>query len=118
MKKGIWLNLLLMSTATVVFVGTCCIAANRSDESAAGPLRVHPDNPRYFTDGAKKADGSLKAVYLTGSHTRSNLVNMDKADPPAPFDHEAYLDFLERYGHNPIFMDPYDGSVLYLRRQP
>ena len=36
---------------------------------AKGPLRVHPDNPRYFTDGTRAPDGSLKAVYLTGSHT-------------------------------------------------
>ena len=34
---------------------------------ATGPLRVHPTNPRYFTD-----DGN-KAIYLTGSHTWSNL---------------------------------------------
>ena len=40
---------------------------------AAGPLRVHPQNPRYFTDGTTNADGSLKAVFLTGSHTWSNL---------------------------------------------
>ena len=66
---------------------------------AAGPLRVHPQNPRYFTDGAKNADGSLKAVYLTGSHTWNNLVDMDKADPPAPFDFPAYLDFLQRDGN-------------------
>lgn len=30
-------------------------------ETAAGPLRMHPSNPRYFTDG------SGRAVYLTGS---------------------------------------------------
>ena len=34
---------------------------------ASGPLRVHPRNPRYFTD-----DGG-RAIYLTGSHTWSNL---------------------------------------------
>ena len=33
---------------------------------ATGPLRRHPSNPRYFTDG------SGKAIYLTGSHTWSN----------------------------------------------
>lgn len=30
---------------------------------AAGPLRVHPTSPRYFTDGTKNADGTLRAVY-------------------------------------------------------
>src|SRR3989337_391265 len=69
-------------------------------DPAKGPLRVHPENPRYFTDGTKSADGSLKAVYLTGSHTWNNLIDMDKADPPAPFDYGAYLGFLQRYGHN------------------
>jgi len=34
---------------------------------ASGPLRIHPDNPRYFTDG------SGKAIYLTGSHTWAAL---------------------------------------------
>jgi len=75
---------------------------------AAGPLRVHPTNPRYFTDGTKTADGSLKAVYLTGSHTWNNLIDMDKADPPAPFDFAVYLDFLQRYGHNFIRLWTWD----------
>jgi len=30
------------------------------------PLRVHPENPGYFTNG----DGDI--IYLTGSHTWSN----------------------------------------------
>jgi hypothetical protein len=75
---------------------------------ATGPLRVHPTNPRYFTDGTRNADGSLRAIYLTGSHTWNNLVDMDKADPPAPFDYGAYLDFLQRYGHNFIRLWTWD----------
>jgi hypothetical protein len=75
---------------------------------AAGPLRVHPANPRYFTDGTKNADGSWKPIYLTGSHTWNNLVDMDKADPPALFDFGAYLDFLQRYGHNFIRLWTWD----------
>ena len=74
-------------------------------------VRVHPTNPRYFTDGTKNADGSLKAVYLTGSHTWNNLVDMDQADPPAPFDFGAYLDFLERHGHNFIRLWTWDSVV-------
>lgn len=61
---------------------------------AGGPLRVHPDNRRYFTDG------SGKAVYLTGSHTWPNLVDIGPSDPPPPFDFDAYLAFLRRWGHN------------------
>ena len=60
----------------------------------AGPLAAHPDNRRYFTDG------SGRAVYLTGSHTWPNLVDMGTSDPPPPFDFTAYLDFLDRYDHN------------------
>jgi hypothetical protein len=75
---------------------------------AAGPLRVHPTNPRYFTDGTKNADGSLKAVYLTGAHTWNNLVDMGKSDPPEPFDFEAYLDFLDRHSHNFIRLWTWD----------
>ncbi|MBM4026179.1 MAG: hypothetical protein FJ280_12350 [Planctomycetes bacterium] len=72
---------------------------------APGPLRVHPTNPRYFTDGTKNPDGSLRAVYLTGSHTWNSLQDgafftTENADPPPRFDFEAYLDFLERHNHN------------------
>lgn len=62
--------------------------------SDAGPLRVHPQNPRYFTDKTGKA------ILLTGSHTWNNLVDMGTADPPQEFDYAGFLDFLRRYGHN------------------
>lgn len=65
-----------------------------------GPLRVHPDNPRYFTDGTERPDGSLNAVYLTGSHTWPNLIDRGPSDPPPAFDFDWYLDFLERHDHN------------------
>jgi hypothetical protein len=69
---------------------------------ARGPLRVHSTNPRYF------ADSTGKAVLLTGSHTWNNLVDMGPSDPPAPFDYAAYLDFLERHGHNFIRLWAWD----------
>jgi hypothetical protein len=60
-----------------------------------GPLRVSSINPRYFTNDCGKA------VYLTGTHTWNNFPDMDDDYPPenAPFDFNAYLDFLESYGH-------------------
>ena len=77
---------------------TCCVAVLvvlcPSWSSAAGPLRVHPDNPRYFSDG------SGRAIYLTGSHVWNNLVDMGPSDPPPIFDFDAYLEFLKKYGHN------------------
>ena len=45
---------------------------------STGPLRPHPQNPRYFTDG------SGRAIYLTGSHTWSNLQDQGPKDPPTP----------------------------------
>jgi len=62
--------------------------------SARGPLRVHPTNPRYFTDG------SGKAVYLTGSHTWNNLQDLGLIDPPPAFNFDAHLDFLDKRHHN------------------
>src|SRR5262249_43772366 len=70
-------------------------ASGRSIEPAAnGPLRVHPKNPRYF------ADGSGKAVYLTGAHTWANLQDIGFTDPPPVFDFDKHLDFLEKHHHN------------------
>lgn len=60
---------------------------------ASGPLRVHPQNPRYFTDG------SGKAVYLTGSHTWWNLQDRGEEIAP-PFDYNNFLDTLARHNHN------------------
>ena len=60
----------------------------------AGPLRVHPQNGRYFADAAGRA------VYLTGAHTWNNLSDIGVGDPPAAFDFSKYLDFLQRHHHN------------------
>ncbi len=56
-------------------------------------LRVHPENPRYFSD----AEG--RAVYLTGSHTWANLQDIGRRGGPA-FPYEEYLDFMVAYGSN------------------
>jgi hypothetical protein len=86
------------------------LAASQTS-AAKGPLRIHPDNPRYFTDGTKMPDGSLKAVYLTGAHTWNNLVDMGRSDPPEKFDFEAYLNFLTKYDHNFIRLWAWDSTV-------
>ena len=68
--------------------------------AAAGPLKVHPDNPRYFTDGGGRA------VYLTGSHTWLSLQDVVDVEGNAdysrlpPFNYDEFLSFLERYNHN------------------
>jgi hypothetical protein len=77
-----------------------------------GPLRVHPTNPRYF------ADGSGRAVYLTGSHTWNAL-----SDARVPLDYRAYLDFLQQHNHNFMKFRAWDSWLLgpplcYLRTGP
>jgi hypothetical protein len=67
---------------------------------AAGPLRVHPENPRYFTDGTRMPGGSLRAIYLTGSHTWANLIDRGPSDPPPVFDFDGYLNLLQKHHHN------------------
>ncbi len=66
---------------------------------AAGPLRPHPDNPRWFTDG------SGKAIYLAGSHIWHSFQDHGHRresgeDPPPVFDYDRFLSVLEANGHN------------------
>jgi hypothetical protein len=86
---------------------------------AEGPLRVNPDNPRYFTAGRKGTDGKFVAVYLTGAHTWNNLVDMLPDNPEAgpgeadgrPFNYQRYLDQLSADGHNFIRLWAWDSTV-------
>jgi hypothetical protein len=88
----------LTTFAAVVLLGGCLGWADPSSKvrsgAAMGPLRVHPTNGRYFVDGTGKA------VYLTGSHTWTALVDRGLTDPPPIFDFTAYLDFLQSHNHN------------------
>jgi hypothetical protein len=70
-------KLLLSCILFLCLLGNICSSARGNFQ---GPLRVHPDNPRYFTDG------SGQVIYLTGSHTWSNLVDIGPTDPPPKFD--------------------------------
>ena len=67
---------------------------NQNLPSFSGPLYVHPDNPRYFTDG------SGRAILLAGSHFWLNLQDGVRPDPPQAFDYLGWLDFLDSYNHN------------------
>jgi hypothetical protein len=59
-----------------------------------GPLKPHPLNPRYFSDG------SGRAVYLTGSHVHPNFQDRGVMDSRFAFDYARYLDFLQAHNHN------------------
>lgn len=65
-----------------------------SDAQLHGVLRVHPSNPRYFTDDTGEA------ILLTGSHTWSTLVDNGGSDPPQRFNYQEYLDTLTTLNHN------------------
>jgi hypothetical protein len=85
----------MVMTVGKSLVPVCCLLLLVSSAAiAAGPLRVHPKNPRYFTDE------SGQAILLVGSHTWNNLVDMGPSDPPEAFDYEAYLDWLVDHHHN------------------
>ncbi|MFC2076598.1 DUF6298 domain-containing protein [candidate division KSB1 bacterium] len=60
---------------------------------SGGPLKVHPTNPRYFSDVA----GEI--VYLTGSHNWYNFQDRGFG-VLEEVGFENYLDFLKKYGHN------------------
>jgi hypothetical protein len=88
----------LKTSAALAGAGLAAAALPTSARAApagtAGPLRVHPTNPRYF------ADASGRAVLLTGSHTWACIQDTGVARPPPAFDFDAFLDFLGKHGHN------------------
>lgn len=110
-QNRLWLRLsivlisfiVLLTTSSTVVASTLVNSLTKSNlrtneisalAPATGPLRVSTVNPRYF------ADGSGKVIYLTGSHTWSDLVDGGDIDPPPVFDYTAYLDFLQTNNHN------------------
>jgi hypothetical protein len=85
---------------------------NDPSTGAVGPLRVHPTNARFFTDGTRNPDGSRKAVYLTGSHTWYNLQYSGTiGEPLTCSDYDAYLDLLESSSRNFMRMWAWEGGV-------
>ncbi|MBW7995863.1 MAG: cellulase family glycosylhydrolase [Candidatus Glassbacteria bacterium] len=78
----------LITVLTLALLSACAGPAREPVNASPGPLRVHPDNPRYFTDN------SGKAIYLTGFHTWANLQEFSD-DSTRPFDYDGYLELLE-----------------------
>ena len=85
-----------------------------------GVLRVSPKNPRYFTDATGKA------IFLTGSHTWGNFVDVGSANnnfksgldnlstTTAMEGFTDYLDFLKHYNHN--FIRLWRWELTYWKR--
>ena len=74
------------SFLNTLFIAACLMSSAATGQQPArdqakGPLRAHPTNSRYFTDGARNPDGSLRAIYLTGTHTWANLQDNGEGDP-------------------------------------
>lgn len=85
------------------------VASAAAAQPAAGPLRVLPTNPRYFTDG------SGRAVLLAGAHTWYTLQDSGWTDPPSAFNYDAFLESLAARQHNFFRMFVWEqarGSVL------
>ena len=103
LNGAVYLTAALLAAATLLSascssppIGGVSVSQPRPAAQAApasGPLRVDPQNPRYFTDGSR-------ALYLTGSHTWGNLQDAGSPSPPPTFDYIAYLDFLQTHHHN------------------
>ena len=92
------------AVAYAAFVVLCLFSsfassASGEHERRMGPLAVHPANPRYFQNSAT---GEL--VYLTGSHTWANLVDIGPSDPPPAYGFDKCLDWMEGLTHNFIRM--------------
>lgn len=76
-----------MRIIQVCRIAALVIAWASSAVGAAGPLRVHAGNPRYFTDD------SGKAIYLAG-HQWFNDVQHNAWNFPVRVDWDRYLDFM------------------------
>jgi hypothetical protein len=82
-------------TGIPYIVFTFLIFCSQCDsDRSQGTLHVSKINPRYFTNN------SGKAIYLTGSHTWNNLIDMGPESPPAEFDFLTYIKWMKKYNHN------------------
>ena len=108
---GQW-DWVLVLTCGVPQAGSGVDEANQSKVSSklCGVLRVHPTNPRYFTDD------SGKAVYLTGWNVWGNLQDGHGwawwYGWGNPFDYQAYLDSISAHHLNYIRLWMYETAMM------
>ena len=107
----------LFQGATLIML----LAALGSCGSAgATPLKVHPGNPIWF------ADERGNALYLSGSHTWATRQERGIEGQTMDFDYPAYLDMMQRNGHNFLRMWAWEhaqwmqfcGSGVLIRYEP
>src|SRR5688500_3803420 len=102
---------------SVMLINACSASTPLPEQAyraAKGPLRVYPSYHPNFTDGTQAADGSLRTVYLSGSHTWTNLIDRGPANPPPKFDFDAYLDLLQK--HNPNFIRLWGRQISWYQK--
>ena len=89
----------MRTTAAVTAIATACAflavsaATGAEGAPAKGPLRVHPNNPRYFTDETGKA------IYLTGIQYEDAL-REDAAAVPTAVEYRTFLNTVAEYNLN------------------
>jgi len=92
-------------------------ASGAQPNAGQAPLNLHPENPRYFTDGSRGPDGSLKAIFLTGSHHWNNLQDSGRHGGPLTnrFDYDGYLKRLQGWNHNFIRLWAWEGPAWWFQ---
>lgn len=78
-----------MSATRLCSIAALSVACANPTAVAAGLLRVHPENPRYFTDDRGRA------IYLAG-HQWFNDLQYNAWNCPVKVDWDRYLDFLQQ----------------------
>lgn len=79
---------------TSFVAGFILVFSSIASYAAMGPLKSHPQNPRYF------ADSNGEIVYLTGSHTWAVFQERGIEGVTPDFDYLAFLNFLIENNHN------------------
>lgn len=91
--RGVELDHLRHELARQSVFALILICASAGQGFAGGLLRVHPDNPRYFTDD------SGRAIYLAG-HQWFNDLQYSAWDRAVDVRWDNYLDFMNERGMN------------------
>jgi hypothetical protein len=105
MKKTKLVLVATMLGLTTLAATSAVPAADRPSPPFAGPLRVHPVNPRYFTDDTGRA------IYLTGAHTWRTVQDAGTSFPPVAFDFSEFLDLVGKHEHNFIRLWIFESSA-------
>ncbi len=83
MERGIVFFVLLLALVSVFSIA----------EPTSGPLRVSPDNPRYFQD----SQGHI--VYLSGSHVWYNIHYNDNNPQMTDAEFDEFLDWMQEHNY-------------------